>query len=209
MPEAGDTVILTLQQTRGTPHLWVLLWTSRIGRRIPGRLPHHASRPFGPYLQPRSGRSSVHPAGERRLLPRGDPDHLRAPGACDSRRKRLRAPARRDEGPAGHARRVLRLGANAARVQGDGAPAVRRRWPRSAGDVTKHEEGVRNSARPRATSASSGWRRTGEKRPHTSARIGVPGRLTPFNCVHDVAPLAAFSRGLPARSESHYVGRRA
>jgi hypothetical protein len=26
MPEAGDTFILTLQQTRGTPHLWVLLW---------------------------------------------------------------------------------------------------------------------------------------------------------------------------------------
>jgi molybdopterin-guanine dinucleotide biosynthesis protein A len=26
MPEAGDTFILTHQQTRGTPHLWVLLW---------------------------------------------------------------------------------------------------------------------------------------------------------------------------------------
>jgi hypothetical protein len=26
MPEAGDTFILAHQQTRGTPHLWVLLW---------------------------------------------------------------------------------------------------------------------------------------------------------------------------------------
>jgi hypothetical protein len=26
MPQAGDTFVLTHRQTRGTPHLWVLLW---------------------------------------------------------------------------------------------------------------------------------------------------------------------------------------